>query len=367
MINLFEPKIEDSALSNIKNVFESKWLGRGAIVSQFEEKLSNFTGLQIRTISCATDAIFGIFKVMNFIEGSEVVIPANSFPAVVSSIVEAKLIPVIVDIEPNGNISITEMLKVINSKTAAIFVTHYGGTPVDIKMIKNLLPPHVKVFEDSACAFGTFTNSGHVGINSDFSLFSFDAMKLLTTGEGGGFCSGDHELFELLKSYFYLGLPSSEKSGLDASKSKSRWWEYNLERVGVRSVFTNLNAAIGLAQIEKLENSLNRKAEIYNFYKNNLKNIEILDQGRDGVTTHSNYFFTISSKKRDELAAYLLTNGVYSSLRYSNLSKMSLFSQFVFGNQPNANKFYDSALNIPIHQHLSDNDVEKIVNLINVF
>jgi len=367
MINLFEPKIEDSANKIIKDVFGSKWLGRGSFVSQFEEKLLDFTGFKVRMISCATDAIFGIIKVMNFAEGSEVILPTNSFPAVISAIVESKLCPVIVDIEPNGNISIPAVTSVLNSKTAAIFITHYGGTPVDVEALRNIVPSHVKIFEDSACAFGTFTKNGHVGIDSDFSLFSFDAMKLLTTGEGGGFTARDEELFEVLKSYFYLGLPSSEKSGLDASKSKSRWWEYNLERVGVRSVFTNFNAAIGLAQFEKLQHALDRKAEIYTYYKKNLRNVDILDQGHEDVLRHSNYFFTISSKRRDALAAYLLSNDVYSSLRYSNLSEMNLFYKYARGAQFNSKFFYKHSLNIPIHQHLSDSDVEKIVNLINVF
>jgi aminotransferase len=347
MINLFEPKIAERAITNIKDVFESKWLGRGSYVTKFEAKLHDFTGLNIRMISCATDAIFGILSVMKFAEGSEIILPTNSFPAVISAIVEMKLCPVIVDIEPNGNISVSSLLNALSPKTSAIFLTHYGGTPVDVKSIRNQIPEHVKIFEDSACAFGTFATDGHVGFGSDFSLYSFDAMKLLTAGEGGGFTTKDDELFETLKSYFYLGLPSSEKSGLDASKSKSRWWEYNLERVGVRSVFTNLNAAIGLAQFENLQHALTRKADIYSYYKKSLRNVDILDQGHEEVPTHSNYFFTISSKRRDDLAAYLLANGVYTSLRYSNLADMSLYRGCVRGTQ--------------------NSDVEKIVNLINVF
>lgn len=367
MINLFEPKIENGAVQLISEVFESKWLGRGTYVADFERGLYEFTGLKIRTLSCASDAIFGILKVLSFKPGSEIIIPTNSFPAIISAIIEANLVPVIVDIDRNGNVCTESVLAAVGHNTSAIFVTHYGGTPVDVELLRRNIPLNVRIFEDSACAFGTFTMMGHVGVNSDFSLYSFDPMKLLTTGEGGGFTTKDDELFEILNSYFYLGLPSKEKSGLDASAEKDRWWEYDLERTGVRSVFTNLNAAIGLSQLPGLHRSLERKEEIYMRYKSELRNIEILDSGRDGLQGHSNYFFTIYSERRDQLAKALLTNGIYSSLRYSSLGDMSLFRKFVSGSLTKANLFYRGALNIPIHSNLSDRDVDQIISVINEF
>jgi aminotransferase len=367
MINLFQPVVGKESLDLLSNVFESRWLGRGSLVSEFEKEINNFCGHEIRTLSCASDAIFGIFQFLRFDKGSEVILPTNSFPAVLSAVLLNGLVPVIVDIELDGNIDINEVERAVNNKTVAVFVTHYGGTPVDIQRLRSSIPSRIKIFEDSACAFGTFTDKGHVGYDSDYSLYSFDAMKLLTCGEGGGYFSTNEDLFEGLKSFYYLGLPASEKSGLDSSKSNNEWWNYTLEREGVRSVFTNINAAIGLPQVANLNFALKRKKEIRNRYLSEVKSIEFIGQEFPGIRIHSNYFCTIKSAKRNELAKFLLSRDVYSSLRYSPLGNMPQYKAYNFGDHSGANKFYSQSLNIPIHHGLSDLDVEKIIDSLNEF
>lgn len=198
MINLFEPRVEDASLDLLQQVFQSKWLGRGAYVTEFENRLSAFLQLKspsIHTVSCCTDVIFGAFEILGLRAGMEVIIPSVSFPAVGSSILASGLIPRIVDIDlVSGNISLEKVADSITPNTGAVFVTHYGGIPVDIECLRGLVGPNVFIIEDAACALGTFVNDVACGTEGDLGCWSFDAMKLLTCGEGGGaICSRSRE------------------------------------------------------------------------------------------------------------------------------------------------------------------------------
>lgn len=270
MINLFQPNVDQKSLDLLQEVFHSKWLGRGAVASEFEVRLAELLKTdktKIHTIACCTDAIFGAFEVLGINPGREVIVPSISFPAVGSAILAAGLIPIIVDIDiSSGNINLDRLAKALSSKTAAIFVTHYGGIPVDIKRLRELVGSQVLIIEDAACALGTYINGVACGTEGDFGCWSFDAMKLLTCGEGGAIYVSDSERMTHAKEYFYLGLPAQSKSGIDRQASDKRWWEYQLNSPGRRSIFTNINAAIGLPQFDTLNMALERRKAIREHY-----------------------------------------------------------------------------------------------------
>ena len=372
MINLFEPNIGVQSLENLSQIFSSKWLGRGDLVNVFEEKLKDFMILDnnLHTISSCSDAIIGSFELFDFKLDDEIIIPTNSFPIITSGAVLKGLKPVIVDIDPvTGNIDFESCRKALTAKTKAIYITHYGGIPVDVQKLKKYIGVDILVLEDSACALGTFIDNQCVGANADFSCWSFDAMKLLVCGEGGAFYMKDPERFERACEYFYLGLPKNKKSGMDSAKDNANWWEYDLKRIGVRSIFTNINAAIGLPELEKLKIYLDRKSYIASQYDSKLNSDLISHRNvlfKENVS-YSNYFYTIKTDNRDELARYLLNKNIYTSLRYSPLHKMGLFKNYSNGNFLGAEDFYTKSLNIPIHQNLGDQDLDLIINSINTF
>ena len=271
MINIFQPSVGDDSLRELEEVFKSNWLGRGAQVSRFETELSKFLGIKrdnLHTVACATDGIFGIFKILELNPSkNEVIIPSISFPAVGSAVLEAGLVPVIVDVEHStGNISLSSVEQSFTAKTAAVFITHYGGIPVDVSELRSIVGNEVYILEDAACAFGTFVKGKACGTEGDFGCWSFDAMKMLVAGEGGGCYFGSKELATKAREYFYLGLPASEKSGLDKVSESRRWWEYQLMMPGRRSMFTNVNAAIALPQFANLKRNFDRRETIRNEY-----------------------------------------------------------------------------------------------------
>ncbi|WP_310594321.1 aminotransferase class I/II-fold pyridoxal phosphate-dependent enzyme [Flavobacterium sp.] len=372
MINLFEPNIGTQSSESLSQVFTSKWLGRGDFVNSFEEKLTKFMKIDsnFHTISSCSDAIIGSFELFDFKIDDEIIMPTNSFPVISSGAILKGLKPVIVDIDPStGNIDFESCRKALSTRTKAIYITHYGGIPVDIKKLKEYIGNDIIILEDSACALGTFVDNQSVGSNGDFSCWSFDAMKLLVCGEGGAFHIKDSERFERACEFFYLGLPKNKKSGMDSAKDNANWWEYDLKRIGIRSIFTNINAAIGLPELERLNFYLERKSEIASKYDNNLR-AELITHRNDLLkdnVTYSNYFYTIKTDKRDELAKYLLEKKIYTSLRYSPLHKMNLFQKYAVGDFFGADDFYSRSLNIPIHQFLKDGDAEYIIDSINSF
>lgn len=369
MINLFQPNITADSIDNLKSVFNSNWLGRGEWVQVFEKHLSSYLGNHnIHTIASASDGIDGVYDIFDLKQGDEIIIPTNSFPIIASSAKLRGLKVIIVDVNPlTGNICLESIEQALTKKTRAVFVTHYGGIPADIQAIKSIIGRKVLLFEDSACALGTKINGEACGIGGDFSVWSFDAMKLVVSGEGGAVHFNNEEFLNRAKEYFYLGLPNKSKSGLDSARNDSKWWEYDLNTFGVRSIFTNINAGIGLPQLLDIENKLKKKCEIANSYDNELKQ-EFIGHRNEYLKSnieYSNYFYTIQTQRRDSIAHGLLEKGIYTSLRYSPLHKMKLFQEDSFSTYPGAEKFFDQSLNIPIHTSLQDSEIDYIIDTIN--
>lgn len=372
MINLFEPRVGAKSLESLAQVFESKWLGRGAGVTEFESKFAQFqrvSNASVHTISCCSDALFGAFPVLQIEAGSEVLVSSISFPAVGSAVLDAGLIPKIIDIDlASGNISLDAVSAHLTSRTRAVFITHYGGIPVDVPKLRALVGKDVRIIEDAACALGTFVDGQACGTLGDYGAWSFDAMKLLTCGEGGGLFIPNVQEMNRAKEYFYLGLPSQGKSGIDRQATDTRWWEYQLNLPGRRSLFTNINAAIGLPQFDTLDEALKRREFIRSRYCrtiDQLPGISYLEQTQKG-TLYSNYFFTLLTERRDQLAMHLKNAGVYSTFRYYPLHQIDIFKKYQTG-CPHAATFASTALNIPIHQHLSDQEIEQICSALKSF
>jgi len=377
MINIFEPHLTNESLEAVNEVFESKWLGRGVLAADFEKSLADFLSvspLSLSTMASCSDAIFAILRLLSKETGRrKVLVPSISFPAIGSAVIEAGLDLIIVDVEAlTGNICLENLLQDINNndEVLAVFITHYGGNPVDIEKLRDIVGNEIYILEDSACALGSVLVDGSsVGSKGDFSCWSFDAMKLLVAGEGGAARFNDPELLRRFKQYLYLGLPPSAKSGLDKANGNENWWSYQLNDFGRRSVFTNINAAIALPQFATLSEKLERRGEIREHYiKCIAKNTSLSYARQRGCSRYSNYFFTVLSERRDDLALFLKDRGVYTTFRYFPLHLIDLFvSVGTIGEMAGANSFSSCALNIPIHNGLTDYEVKKIGKLLQEF
>jgi len=228
---------------------------------------------------------------------------------------------------------------------------------------------NIIVIEDSACAVRSFYKGRACGTMGDMGFWSFDAMKILCIGDGGMIYVKSNDLMTISKEKLYLGTPIKQKSGLDSSASyQNNWWEFDINRLGKRAILNNIAGAIGLAQLKKLDSFINRRKKIYEIYLKELVDYAwlILPPRIEDEYVSSYYFFWIQLEKRDELARYLLDNGVYTTFRYWPLHKVQYFKL-------NGKDLYNSnyacrhTLNIPLHQSLSDEDVYKVIELIRKF
>jgi aminotransferase len=377
VINLFQPLLGDDELNAIQNVFKSNWIGKGLLVKEFEEsfaiqlnsKVENF----LSTTSC-TEAIFLSAKIFNFSENDEIIVPTISFPSIGSAIIERGASMVFCDVDPYTlNVTAKNIEKVISDKTKAVYITHYGGFPCDMDDIIKLCKKYkVTIIEDAACAVRSFYKGRACGTMGDMGMWSFDAMKALSTGDGGMMYFKDINVRRVAEESLYLGLPIKAKSGLDSSgASESNWWEFEMIGFGRRAIMNNITASIGLVQIKKLDDFLKRREEIFSRYTNELKNIGDL---RLPEKPHfdfksSYYFFWIQTKSRDKLAKFLLTKGIYTTFRYWPLDKVSLFfdkltNKAIYPGSDYAAKY---TLNIPLHQSLSEEEVTYIIGCIKLF
>lgn len=378
MINLFNPSVGSEEIDAIEAVIKSRWLGKGKVESQFKSALATYLEVNqdnlILTTSC-TEALFAVLRNLDLDNDSEVVVPTISFPAVGSAVIASGARLILCDVDPvSANVCVSSLKEHITDKTRAVVVTHYGGVPCDMKEICDYC--HVRgilVIEDSACALTGKYNGKACGTLGDIGVWSFDAMKMITTGDGGAIYVKSTVLKRKIDEYLYLGLPQKEKSGLDSAgiAQEAGWWEYELNDFGRRAIMNDISASIGVAQVAKIADILKRRISIVEAYD------KVVEQTH-GIARLFNcpsqalacpYFYTIVSDKRDEFALFLKENDVYSTFRYWPLHKIALFqsnsqtkSDFV-----GANFIASHCLNLPLHANLSEVEIAKILHLIREF
>ena len=196
-------------------------------------------------------------------------------------------------------------------------------------------------------------------------------MKTLSTADGGMMYIKDLAIRDIAEEQLYLGLPLKKKSGIDSSTDGAvNWWEFEMNRPGRRAIMNNVTGAMGCEQLKKLNSFIDRRKGIYNIYVESFSKLNWIDipivVDFDYISSY--YFFWIQTEYRDELAKYLLDNGVYTTFRYWPLHKVKLFKEFnIDGDYPNTDYIASHTLNIPLHQGLSNEDVSKITKLISEF
>ncbi len=374
MIQVLQPVVGQEELLSIKHVFESKWLGKGQAVKDFEGQFAkhvNANPQHIVSTTCGTEAIFLAGDVFGFEEGDEIIVPSVSFIAVGSSVVTKHARLVLCDVDRRSlNVTVDNIRAQLSSRTKAVILTHYGGYPCDMDPILDLCRSRrIRVIEDSACATSSRYKSRACGTLGDMGLWSFEAGKIITTGDGGMVYLKSPDHVRIAKEYLYLGLPGSDKSGMDRAVSGSaNWWEVQIERPGRRAIMNNVAAAIGLAQLQHIHEFVQRRKAIDDRYRKELASCPLitLPPLASPDTKSSYYFFWIQLERRDELAWFLREHGVYSTFRYWPLHKVRYFQQSVEG-LPNAEYASRHTLNLPLHHGLSDDDVTKVIDLVKQF
>ncbi len=368
MISVFGSMVGDEEIANVTACMRSQWMGFGKNVEAFEKKYMAKYGLpSFAMVDSGSNALFMAVKLLDLPPGSEVILPSFTWVSCAHAVLLAGHRPVFCDVDlATMNVRREDIAAKVTQKTAAVMVVHYAGLAVDMDPILKLGYP---VIEDAAHAVDSTYKKQPCGTIGDIGIFSYDAVKNLTVGEGGGITARSPERMARAKVMRYCGIG---KSGFDSAVAnagaKARWWEYNIQEAFIKMLPTNMAASIGIAQLDRIDALQARRKAIWQTYQRELAGIPglITPQEAEPGDRHSYFTYCIRVPKRDELAHYLLKEQIYTTLRYHPLHLNPLYGQKGV-RLPNSEKLNADALSIPIHPRISDADVEKIISAIKKF
>jgi aminotransferase len=347
---------------------ESQWMGFGSNVTKFEQRFAEKYNIpNFAMVDSGSNALFMAVTLLNLPKGSEIIVPSFTWVSCAQAVVMAGHVPVFCDVDLRTmNTRREDVERARTPRTKAVMVVHYAGLPVDLEPIMDLGLP---VIEDAAHAVCSTHKGKACGAIGDVGIFSFDAVKNLTTGEGGGVATRNPEWIARAKTLRYCGIG---KSGFEAAvanaKGKSRWWEYNIQEPFIKMLPTNIAAGIGMAQLDRIDELQATRKQIWDYYQSTFANVDAITRPVDpsGGDTHSYFTYCIRTTRRDALAHYLLDNDVYTTLRYHPLHLCGLYGQTNI-RLVNCETLNEDCLSIPIHPRLSSEEVNKIVDLIKAF
>ncbi len=364
-IQMFSNSLGEEELNAVRKVFESKWLGAGKETTAFEKEFAEKVGASYAlATNCCTSALFVAIKTLDIGPGDEVIIPTIHFVGAANAIIDSGATPVFADVDPLYlNITAEEIERLRTPRTRAVMLLHYGGHPCNMDAVMNACRG-LYVIEDSANSILSKYKKKNCGTIGDIGCFSFDPMKMLVTGDGGMMTFNRESLYQKAKRLVYMGIVD-QSSGLEAIKSgRSDWWEFDLSFVSGRCVSNDIASAIGRVQLKKLDGFIERRKEMFERYQAYFDHAELPLKAPEPLkdTTSSYYLYWIFSKDRTEIAKKLFKNDIYTTFRYFPLHLVKHYRSR--GRLPVAERANDMALNLPLHQNLTDKDVEKIICLL---
>lgn len=365
MISVFGSKVGPEEMEEIRSSLENQWMGIGPKTKKFEEAFAaHLDAPRFALLDSGSNALWMAIKLLNLPAGSEVLVPSFTWISCAHAIVLGGCVPVFCDVElDTQNVSIDTIRPHLTDRTRAIMVVHYAGLPVDLDPILDLKLP---VIEDAAHAVDSKVNRRACGTLGAVGVFSFDAVKNLAMGEGGGVTSKDPELVERARLLRYCGIG---KSGFEASANQQRWWEYHITEFFPKFLPNDIMASIGLAQLSKLSSLQKKRREIWFRYQEAFAELDWMIRPKDSRPHEQHSFFTylvrVLGGRRDDLAQYLYSKGIYTTLRYHPLHLNPIYGVSI--KLPNCEQLNEEGLNLPLHPNLSEGDVEKIIDTIRTY
>ena len=376
-IPLSVPNLKGKELEYVTNAVETEWVSTGGpYVNEFEKKIAEYVNVK-GAVACqnGTSGIHTALMVCGVTNVDEVIVPTLTFIAAVNPVKYIGADPIFMDCDDSLTMDTEKLLefcetncsfidgKLINNKTKkhikAILVVHVFGNMADMERIIEIANMfNLQVIEDATEALGTYYKKGKycgrfAGTLGNVGVYSFNGNKIITTGGGGMIVSNDEELLR--------------KSKHLTTQAKSNELYYTHDEIGYNYRMTNLQAALGLAQLEQLEGFIKVKEENYNAYKAliaDIQGLKILDF-RDDIRSNHWFYSLICdngySIKRDELIQYLLSRGIQTRPIWGLISQQPPYSKSQVYKIDKAKYYIECVVNIPCSTNLSKEDVLYVV------
>ena len=377
-IKLFEPFFDENEKKNITSVIDSGWVTNGPVTNEFEEKVKKIIkSKNIIAVNSCSSGIAATIMALDLKPGDEVLTSPMTFVSVIHVFEFLKLKIKLVDINfINFSLDFNSIKKNLSKKTKLIVITHYGGTPVDLNEIEKLCKKKkIYLIEDAATSFGSKINNKMTGSSKyAISVFSFYANKIITTGEGGVVSCSNSGLAKKIRAIVSCGV---DKDPWKRTFQK-RMWYYDVKYLGFKFNFTDLQAALGLAQLKKLKKIINKRKKLRKIYDKFLsplfkKEILIKNEIQHNIYS-SEYIYTILLKARkknsirDKLIDYLKKNNILTTVHYIPANHHNFYrKKFKKFKVKKSDYFFNNVISLPFHNNLSKKEVVKVSMIIRNF
>ena len=362
-IVLFYPYVSELAKSAVMETLDSRWIGQGPKVQLFEENFrkkfaSNFSTI---AVGSGTDALHLSYILAGLKPGDEVIAPVFTCTATNIPFLYMGVKIHFADIDPNTmNIDSNHVRELMNNKVRAIICVHYGGLPCDMDELNNIANEwNVPIIEDAAQAIGAKYKGVNIGNISDFTIFSFQAIKHITTGDGGMLVIKDKKLVDEAERIRWFGI--------DRKAKQEGIWENDITEIGYKYQMTDISAAMGIASLEEFDEISRLRKRLFKTYEEELigcKRLRVLGGGYVD-REHAAWLFTVIVEDRYILQQKLRKNGIESNQVHFRNDRYTIFNEYTQGKKfPNMDLIEDSYLALPLHTMMNEDDVRRVCSVI---
>lgn len=388
------PDISEKEIEEVINALKSGWITTGPKTKEFERRISAYCNTDKTVcLSAATTALEMTLRALGIGKGDEVIVPAYTYTATCSVICHVGATPIMVDSKNDREEMDYELMSnAITDKTKAIMPVDIAGILCDYDRIfeiienkKDLFTANndiqkafnrIIVIADCAHGFGAIQNDKKAGSLADFTCFSFHAVKNLTTAEGGAVTWRNHEEIDnekLYKQYQILSLHGQTKDALEKTQKGS--WEYDILIPAYKCNMTDIQAGIGLGQLDRYDSMLARRHEIIEKYETGLKDSKVITPVHKTASSKSSghLYLTriegITLEERNEIIVKMEERGISTNVHYKPLPMLTAYKNLGFdiADYPNAYNLFKNEISLPIYSKLTDDEVDYIIeNLLDV-
>jgi len=395
LIPFAPPRIDDEIINEVVATLRSGWITTGPRTKQFEKELSAYNGnAATLCLNSATAGLEVMLKWYGVKEGDEVILPAYTYSATANVVVHCGATPVLVDVNADDfNINVANIRKAITSKTKVIMPVDIAGYPCDYTAIMELVNDsniksqfvaegehqhtlgRIMVLSDAAHSLGAYYKGKHTGVWADATVYSFHAVKNLTTAEGGAIALNFPTPFNNEDIYKFLCIFTLHGQNKDAlAKMQKGNWRYDIIEAGYKCNMTDLMAAIGLIELKRYENdTLVKRKLVCEYYANHFKNFEwaqLPPLKNDSVET-SYHLYPIRIKgiteaQRDAIIQKIFDADVSVNVHFIPLAMLSFYKNrgYDIANYPVTYDNYSREISLPVFYDLSEEMLKRIVDAV---
>jgi perosamine synthetase len=373
MIAIAKPYLTEDEAQAAYDTILTGWITQGPKVAEFEEKFAQYVGSKYAVaVSNCTTALHLAMIVAGIKEGDEVICPSMSYIATANSIMYVGAKPVFAEIDPlTYNLDINDAEKRITPKTKAILLVHQIGIPANIDAFKVLCEKHnLKLIEDAACAAGSSYKGAKIGSHSDLVCFSFHPRKVISTGDGGMVSTSNEEYYNRLRLLRQHGMSVNDRV---RHLSKQVIFEDHVE-VGYNYRLTDIQASVGIKQLEKLDMIVTERRKIAAKYSEAFKDITTIRLPMehpdyfDNAQSYSIYLKEDFPMSRNELMQKMLDRDIATRRGVMTTHRETAYKNYDGDNHlPISEDAADRSIIIPLYYPMNDEDIQTVIDTFREF